>query len=81
MKQLFINEDLTKKRSQLLLDARCLFRVEKLAAAYSLDGRLFVRDDQNNRHYIQSDDDLKVFGDPMEAKKGTCPVSSLATSP
>lgn len=69
MKQLFINEDLTKKRSQLLYDARCLFRVEKLAAAYSLDGRLFVRDDQNHRHYIQSDDDLKVFGDPTEAKK------------
>ena len=33
MKKLFVNEDLTKKRSQLLYDARCLFRVEKLTAA------------------------------------------------
>ena len=69
MKQLFINEDLSKKRTQLLYEARCLFRVEQLSAAYFLYGRLFVRDNQNHRHYIQSDDDLKVFGDPTGAKK------------
>ena len=69
MKKLFINEDLTKKRSQLLYDARCLFRVEKLTAAYSLDGRLFVRDDQNQRHYIQSEADLKDLDDPKEARR------------
>ena len=69
MKNLFINEDLTKKRSQLLYDARCLFRVDKLTAAYSLGGRLFVRDDQNQRHYTQSKADLKNFGDPKEARK------------
>ena len=52
-----------------LYNARCLFRVDKLTTAYSLDGRLFVRDDQNQRHYTQSEADLKHFGDPKEARK------------
>ena len=57
--------------------ARCLFRVDKLTAAYSLDGRLFVRDDQNHRHYIQSEADLKDFGDPKETRKELARLTRL----
>ena len=41
-KSIFINEDLTKKRSKLLFHARTLSRVGKLKSAYSSDGKIFV---------------------------------------
>ena len=65
----FINEDLTKRRSKLLYDARILVRANHLTAAYSSDGKLFVRDKEEKRHAINSDDDLREFGDVTEAKK------------
>ena len=67
--KIFINEDLTKLRSQLLYDARVLARTDYLKAAYSSDGKLFVCDKEDNRHIINTDDDLKEFGDVTEAKK------------
>lgn len=65
----FINEDLTKIRSKLLYDARIFVRAKYLSAAYSSDGRIFVRDNNNGRRIINSDDDLLEFGDVEEAKK------------
>ena len=65
----FINEDLTKRRSKLLFDARTLVRANPLKAAYSSDGKLFVRDKEDKRHIINSDDDLNDFGDVNETKK------------
>lgn len=50
----FINEDLTKTRSKVLFDARTLVRAKKLNAAYSSDGKLFVRDKDDRRHLIHS---------------------------
>lgn len=69
MKHLFLNEDLTKIRSKLLYDARCLVRAEKLKTAYAYDGRIFVRDNDETRQQIQTDADLSAFGDPKEARE------------
>ena len=63
-----INKDLTKRRSKLLFDARPLERANFLKAAYSSDGKLFVRDKEDKRHIINSDGDLSDFGDVNEAK-------------
>ena len=68
-KSIFINEDLTKKRSKLLFDARTLSRVGKLKSAHSSDGKIFVRDNSDDRYLIKSDADILKFGDPEEAKK------------
>ena len=62
-KTVFINEDLTRKRSKLLFDARTLVRVKALKAAYSFDGRIFVRDLDDKRHLIKSNADICQFGD------------------
>lgn len=47
----FINEDLTKRRSKLLFDARTLVHVNLLKAAYSSDGKLFVRDKEDKTYH------------------------------
>ena len=69
MNHVFINEDLTKKRSKLLYDARCLVRTKKLKSAYASDGKIFVRDEHDRRHLIKCDIDLSEFGDPTESRK------------
>lgn len=68
MNSIFINEDLTKKRSKLLYDARCLVRMKKLKSAYASDGKIFVRDNLERRHLIRGDTDLSEFGDPRESR-------------
>lgn len=52
-----------------MFDARTLVRSKKLKAAYSSDGNLFVRDNDDNRHMITSDNNLLAKGDAREAKK------------
>ena len=68
-KNVYINEDLTKKRSKLLYDARILARAEIVKAAYSTDGKLYIRDHGDTRHTIKSDSDIERFGNVDEAKK------------
>ena len=68
MKSIFFNEDLTKYRSKLLFDARTLARVAQISSAYSSDGKIFVRDNENKRHLIQSEEDITKFGSVSEAK-------------
>lgn len=69
LKNVFINEDLKKKRSKLLFDARTLARTEMVKATYSTDGYLYIRDHTDTRHMIKSDSDIEKFGDVKEAKK------------
>lgn len=57
----FINEDLTARRSKLLYDARQIKRTKKLMAAYSSSGKIVVIDNANKRHVIDSDDALEAF--------------------
>ena len=57
----FINEDLTARRSKLLFDARQLKRTKKLKAAYTSGGKIVVIDNADRRHTIESENDLDVF--------------------
>ena len=69
LKSIFINEDLTKKRSKLLFGARTLRRANVIKAAYSSGGNIFIRDNSDIRHSIKSDNDLSRFGNVEAAKK------------
>ena len=62
LKTIFINEDLTKRRSEILFEARKLRRANKLKSAYSSDGKLIVRDDKDKKYQINELDDLIQFG-------------------
>ena len=61
-KKIFINEDLTKLRSEILFEARNLRRVNKPNSAYSSDGKLFVRDKKDKKYQLSSLNDLVQFG-------------------
>ena len=75
----FINEDLTRKRSEYLFEARKLFKSKKLKGAWSSDGTILVKDNSDKVHRIMSLDDLVVFGYvPLVPKPGAT-TGSAAT--
>lgn len=57
----YINEDLTKRRSELLYNARKLKNTGAVKSAFSRDGRIFILDNQDHRHLIHSAKDLNSF--------------------
>ena len=59
-KDVYINEDLTKFRNELLYQARKLVKAKCLLGAWSADGNILVRDD-NKVHRITSESDLLPF--------------------
>lgn len=61
LKGIFLNEDMTARRSKLLYSARKLVRARKLKAAYTGDGKIFLRDNDDNKHHITSENDLIPF--------------------
>lgn len=75
LKSIFLNEDLTKRRSEILYEARKLRRPNKLVAAYSSDGKIIVRDKENKKHQIYVLDDLVEFGyvKPVIVPEGHAP--------
>ncbi len=63
-KDVFVNEDLTRYRSNVLYEARKLVKSKKLASAWSSDGNLLIKiekDDPTTIHRIQSAEDLNSF--------------------
>lgn len=58
----FINEDLTKSRSNLLLKARQMVKHNNLKSAWSSDGNILVRDIRDVKHRITSVGELAKFG-------------------
>ena len=55
----FVNEDLTRARAKLLYKARQLKKRKLVLDAWSVDGRIVVKDKSGKMHYIRSEDDLK----------------------
>ena len=49
----FINEDITKKRSEYLYEAK-LFKSNKLKGCWSSDGTILVKDNDDKVHRITS---------------------------
>ena len=60
-KHVFINEDITSRRSKLLYNARKLVREKRLRAAYTSDGRIFIKDNDGEKHLITSQEQLTTF--------------------
>lgn len=58
----YINEDLTKQRSQLLRKARKMVKDKILTSAWTSDGTILVRDQHDTVHRILSENDLVRFG-------------------
>lgn len=56
---IFLNEDLTSRRNNLLYSARVQKRNRHLKECWSSDGRILVRDLQGNTHQLKTPDDLK----------------------
>ena len=61
-RNVFINEDLTARRNKLLFNARKYVKSEQLKTAYSSDGRVYVKDNNDVRHFISDQGDLPAFG-------------------
>lgn len=58
--------------------------MKKIKAAYSTNGKIYIKDNADTRHRIQSDDDLGKFGDveavklDLEAARGRSSQSQRA---
>ena len=77
----FVNGDLTKKRNGYLYEARKLFKRGMLQGAWSSDGTILVKDNENNVHRISALNDLIPFGyTPPPPKKPGVPVPGASTS-
>ena len=62
--RVFINEDLTRRRSHLMYRARQLVKVNKLLGAWSSDGVILVKSSTNGRtsiHRVTRESDLDRF--------------------
>ena len=57
----YLNEDLTKRRAQILSKARSLKRHGKLLGAWSVDGRMFIQDTGRTIRPIRSISDLDRY--------------------
>ncbi|XP_060575908.1 uncharacterized protein LOC132733306 [Ruditapes philippinarum] len=57
-KNSYINEDLTKKRSSLLFEARQLVKHKSILSTWSSDGTILAKDKFNQVHVINSEEDL-----------------------
>lgn len=58
----FINEDLTKQRSEYLYEARLLVKSKSLKGAWSSDGTILIKDNADRVHRVTSHSDLIPFG-------------------
>lgn len=57
----FINEDLTKRRSSLLFEARQLYKSGQLKGAWSADGNILVKDNNDKIQRVSDVSDLDKF--------------------
>ena len=74
----FINEDITKKRSEYLYEARKLFKSNKLKGCWSSDGTILVKDNDDKVHRITSLNDLVAFGYVPPEPKTAAPSGTAA---
>ena len=58
----YVNEDLTKSRNELIRKARMMVKLKYIKSAWSSDGTILVRLGDEAVHRITSEDDLAQFG-------------------
>ena len=56
---IFVNEDLTKVRSQLLFTARQMKKTKKIADCWTFDGRIFLKTNSNIVKSVTNEEDLQ----------------------
>ena len=61
LKHIFINEELTKTRSELFYQARMLAKSRCISKTWTYDGNIYVEDRQNKIHRCSALCDLNVF--------------------
>ena len=64
----FINEDLTKRRSSLLFEAHTLFKSKLIKGSWSSDGIVLIKDNQDRVHRVSCTSDLDPFRPPMTGR-------------
>lgn len=74
----YINEDLTRKRSQLLFEARSLKRNGLVMDAWASDGNVFVKDNSKKIHAILAVYELDQFREPRSYASAV-QISGLGT--
>ncbi|XP_052259233.1 uncharacterized protein LOC127863649 [Dreissena polymorpha] len=57
----YLNEDLTRKRSQIMYTANHLVKYKKLEGCWTADGIIMVKDLNHRTHRVVRHDELKVF--------------------
>lgn len=65
----FLNEDLTRKRSNVLFEARKVFKADRAKGAWSSDGNILIKDYADKVHRLTSVDDLNVIDFPPKPPK------------
>ena len=60
----FLNEDLTRKRSNLLFEARKVVKADCAKGAWSADGNILIKDFTDKVHRLTSVDDLNAIDFP-----------------
>ena len=60
----FLNEDLTRKRSNVLFEARKVVKADCAKGAWSADGKILIKDFTDKVHRLTSVDDLNAIDFP-----------------
>ncbi|KAJ8311252.1 hypothetical protein KUTeg_011209 [Tegillarca granosa] len=69
LKNIYINEDLTKKKEQLFRNARKLYQDKSVNKVWTWDGKVFLTDLNNVKHRIEKSSDLLKF--PQRSTNGS----------
>ena len=79
---IFLNEDLTKTISKLLSDARLKVKGDYLQGAWSMDGRLFIKDFKDKVFRLTSSADIEAHSSktPQQRKKTKTGNASVSNS-
>jgi hypothetical protein len=60
-RDIYVNEDLTKNRSNILFKARMLVKAKKLESAWSSDGTILIKVNEGSIKRIQHSSELDCF--------------------
>ena len=77
-KGVFLNEDLTRARSRLLFNARNLVKSHRIRSAWSSDGTILIRDNDDRVHRILTENDISEFNNPKPQSRKSLPSQSYA---
>ena len=78
---IYLSEDLTKKRANLLYQARQMRRAGRINGCWSIDGKIMIKDLRGNNEQVKSLQELEVHSRVTRVTRDRSPVASSADSP